>query len=83
MNKLFREYGLIIILILVGIVGYLALRGEEQNILAHSLDGIRNRLVAMVDDVASREAIAVRFDRFKDKVLGQEVSPGEVENMAA
>ena len=83
MSKLFREYGLILILILVGIVGYLTLRGNEQNSLAHSLDGIRNRLVAMVDDVASREAIAAHFDRFKSKVLGQEVSPEEVESMAA
>ena len=86
MSKLFREYGLIIILILVGMVGYLTLRGNEQDSLAdlaHSLDGIRNRLVAMVDDVASREAIAAHFDRFKGKVLGQEVSPEEVESMAA
>ncbi len=83
MSKLFREYGLIIILILVGMVGYLSLRGNGHDSLADSLDGIRNRLVAMVDDVASREAIAARFDRFKSKVLGQEVSPEEVESMAA
>lgn len=86
MSKLFREYGLIIILILVGMVGYLTLRGNEQDSLAdlaRSLDGIRSRLVAMVDDVAGREAIAAHFDRFKSKVLGQEVSPEEVESMAA
>ena len=83
MKKLLREYGLILILILVGIVGYLALRGNEQDILAHSLDGIRNRLVAMVDDVANREAIAAHFDRFKDKVLAKEVSTEDVEHVAA
>ncbi len=83
MSKLFREYGLVIIIILVGIVGYLTLRGNEQDILSSSLDGIRNRLVAMVDDVTSREAIAAHFDRFKDKVMAKEVSPEEVENMAA
>lgn len=83
MNKLLREYGLIIILIVVAMVGYLVVRGNEEDILARSLDGIRNRLVAMVDDVASREAIAAHFDRFKGKVLAKEVSPEDVEHVAA
>ena len=83
MKKVLREYGLIIILIVAAMVGYLVIQGQEEDILAQSLDNIRNRLVAMVDDVASRESIAAHFDRFKDKVKQQEVSPEEVENMAA
>ena len=53
MKNLFGEYGLIIILIVVAMVGYLVVRGNEEDILARSLDGIRDRLVAMVDDEAA------------------------------
>ncbi len=45
MKNLFGEYGLIIILIVVAMVGYLVVRGNEEDILARSLDGIRDRLV--------------------------------------
>lgn len=83
MRTLWREYGLIIILILVAMVGYLVVRGNEEDILAGSLDGLRDRLVAMIDDVASRQAIAAHFDRFKERVLAREVSLEEVEHVAA
>ena len=83
MKSLLREYGLIIILIVVAMVGYLVIQGQEEDVLTRSLDGIRNRLVAMVDDVGSREAIAAHFDQFKDKVKKQEVAPEEVESIAA
>ena len=54
MKNLLREYGLIIILIVVSMVGYLVVRSNEEEILARSLDGISERLVVVVDDAASR-----------------------------
>lgn len=79
MKRFFREYGLVAVLIALGMVGYAIFR---ENKLDGSLDEIRARLVSMIDE-SSREAVARHFDRFQEKVLAHEVPPEEVENIAA
>lgn len=81
--KLLREYGIVIVIILVGITGYLFYYQNREDVLSYSLDMLRDRLVEMVDDAAGKEAIAARFNDFKEQVLAQEVAPEEVENIAA
>ena len=83
MKGYLREYGLIVVVILLGIVGYAIVRENKSELLTGSLDTIRNRLVAMVDDVSGREAVARHFDQFQEKVMAHEVPPEEVENIAA
>lgn len=82
-KKMLREYALVIVVIIVGLVGYGIFREKKHDILAASLDAVRDRLVAMIDDEASRRLVAVRFDRFKERVLANEVPPDEVANVAA
>ena len=79
MKRFFREYGLVVVLIALGMVGYAIFR---ENKLDGSLSEIRARLVEMIDE-SSREAVARHFDRFQEKVLAHEVPPEEVENIAA
>lgn len=83
MKNWLREYGLISLVIIVAMVGYVIYRQDRQDILATSLDVLRDRLVMIIDDAASRQVVAAHFDQFKQRVLSQEVTPEEVENVAA
>ncbi len=83
MKSYLREYGLIVVVIVLGVVGYAIIRENRSELLTNSLDTVRSRLVEMIDDVAGREAVAKHFDEFQEKVMAQEVPPEEVENIAA
>ncbi|MFQ5568051.1 MAG: hypothetical protein ACE5G0_00165 [Rhodothermales bacterium] len=83
MKGLVREYGLIVIIIILCMVGYWLFRENKGGILDYSLDVIGERLIAMVDDEASKQLIADRFFRFKDRVMAREVAPEEVEHVVA
>ena len=83
MKRFLREYGVVVVVIIAGMVGYTIFYENKEEILTGSLDVIRERLVAMIDDVSSRDVVARHFDRFQEKVLAQEVPPAEVANIAA
>ncbi len=83
MKQLLREYGPISALLLVSVFGYLLYENNREDVLSYSLDAIGTRLVGMVDDESSRDAVAAAFGRFKDRVLGGEVAPEQVETLAA
>ncbi len=83
MRELLREYGLVIALIVVGMAGYLFFYEHKDDVLATTLDALGEQLIALVDEEAHKEALAARFDAFKQRVLAREVDPGQVESMAA
>ncbi len=83
MKSFVREYGVVVVIIIAGMVGYTIFHENKQEILTSSMDALRDRLVAMVEDVSGRQAVAQHFDRFQEKVLAQEVPPEEVANIAA
>jgi hypothetical protein len=83
MKKIWREYGLIAVLLAIALGGYFYLGEHKQDILSYSLDAIGNRLVDLVDDADSKDRIEAAFDSFKSRVLAHEVPIDRVESIAA
>ncbi len=83
MKKIWHEYGVIAVLLIVAVGGYFYVNEHKEDILSYSLDAIGDRLVRLVDDPGSKAKIADAFDRFKDRVLANEVPADQVETIAA
>lgn len=83
MKSIWREYGLIAILIIVSVTGYFLYGKHKDDLVAFSLDTIGTRLEAMVDDPVARDRLAVAFDAFRERVESREVDPVDVEHVAA
>ena len=83
MTKFFKEYGPVLLLIIVGVGGYLLLGDEREDILSSSLDALGLRLISMVDDTDGRAKTADTFEDFKAKVAANEIAPEQVERIAA
>jgi len=82
-KSIWREYGLIAILIVISVTGYFAFNEHKEELLAFSLETVGSHLVDMVDDPVARERLAVAFTAFRDRVANQEVAPEEVELVTA
>jgi len=78
-----REYGLIIGLIVISISGYLLFSQHKEDILAYSLDVLGTKLVSLIDDESARARVALAFDRFEEQALNNEISPSQVQFVAA
>ncbi len=83
MKTFAREYGLVTVLIVVGLVGYVLYDQNREDVLSYSLDVVGERLLALVDDPVMKEALATRFAQYKRDVLEEDVAPREVEQFAA
>ncbi|GMQ82169.1 MAG: hypothetical protein BMS9Abin05_1614 [Rhodothermia bacterium] len=83
MTKFFKEYGLVLLLIVVGVGGYLLLGDEREDILSSSLDALGLRLISMVDDTDGRAKTADTFEDFKAKVAANDITPDQLERIAA
>ena len=83
MKAILREYGLIAILIIVSVSGYLAFTEHKEELIAFSLDTVGSHLSEMVDDPVARDRLAVAFSTFRERVGNQEVPPEEVEFVTA
>jgi len=83
MKSLLKEYGIIAVLIVVAVGGYLLVDRNKEDILSYSLDAVGTRLVSLVDDEESKRQIARAFDSFKRRVANDEVSSEQVELVAA
>lgn len=83
MTQFIKDYGLVLLLIFVGVGGYLVLGEEREDILSSSLDALGRRLIAMVDDTDDRAKTADTFEEFKAKVAANEIAPEQLERIAA
>ena len=83
MKAALREYGLILGLIVISISGYLLFSQHKEDILAYSLDVLGTKLVSLIDDESARARVASAFDRFEEQALNNEISPSQVQFVAA
>ncbi len=83
MKDILKEYGVIVLLIVVAISGYLLFTQNKQDIMAYTMDALGSRLAALATNDDSRERIVEAFDRFSDRVAKQELSPEQIELVAA
>ncbi len=82
-KKFWTEYGLVGVLIVIAVGGYLLLGENREDILTLSLDSIGEHLVDLVDDREAKAKTADTYADFKEKVEAKEVTPEQFERTAA
>lgn len=83
MPAFFREYGVIIALMIVALSGYFLIGDRRGEIVDYTLDMLGTRLVELASGDDEKAEIARQFAEFSDRVERQEVSPEVVESVAA
>jgi len=82
-SQFVRGYGLLILCSLGILGGLLLYQTYKTDVLEYSLDVVGDRLISLAPDGANREAVVAMYDAFKERVLAREVSPEQVEHVAA
>lgn len=83
MLDLWKEYGLITVLIAVALGGYFLIGDRRGELMDHALDVLGSRLVELSAREDDRDDIARQFALFQERVERDEVSPEMVEAVAA
>ena len=83
MKKILREYGAVALVIGVAMVAYIVYQQNRSDILTYTLDTLGSRLVELVDDDDKKASVRNRFAEIKGRVLNKEITPAEVEALAA
>ncbi len=83
MVGILREYGFLFVLAAVGILSFFYFRTEDANVLEHSLDAVGAQLMSVVGEAEAHASVAGLYERFKTRVLRKEVTPEQVEQLAA
>jgi len=83
MLRIVREYGFLTVLVLAGAGSYFVLGKQTGSVLEDSLDAIGERFVAMAGNDETRASAIELFDQFRSRALSNEVSPEQLENVAA
>lgn len=83
MLDLWKEYGLITVLIAVALGGYFLIGDRREELMDHALDVLGSRLVELSAREDDRDDIARQFALFQERVERDEVSPEMVEAVAA
>ena len=83
MKKILNEYGLIAILLIVSVGGYLALGDQKEDFLSDPLDAIGARFANLMADDASKAEMSESFAVFRQKMVDKEISPEQFESVAA
>lgn len=83
MSNVWREYGVIGVLMVVAIGGYLYVSRNQVNVIAQSLEVLSGHLLNLVPEADGRDRVAASLADFKQRVEANEVSPEQVEQFAA
>lgn len=83
MSNAWREYGVIGVLMVVSIGGYLYVSRNQVNVIAQSIEVLSGHLLNLVPEAEGRDRVAASLADFKQRVEANEVSPEQVEQFAA
>ncbi len=86
MREAIRKIGFVFLIVVLSAIVYVLFYAEQetrQNVLAYSLDFLGERLFAVVEDGPEAEKLRMAYNEFKHKALQGEVSPRQIEQVAA
>lgn len=83
MPTFLREYGVIIVLMIVALSGYFLVGDRRDELVDYTLDMLGTRLVELASGEEEKAQVARQFAEFSDRVERQEVSQEAVESVAA
>jgi len=83
MKSLIREYGFLVLLVGIGVGAYFLYARTGVDLLDSSLDAIAVKLQGMVERPEDKAYVADIFESFRQKVRTHEVSPEQLERVAA
>ncbi|MFT5142404.1 MAG: hypothetical protein ACI80V_000867 [Rhodothermales bacterium] len=83
MKTIWREYGLIVFLLVIAIGGYLFVSSSEEDLVAHALATVSEQLLALVPEGDGRERTRASLARFEHRLADNQVSATQMEMLAA
>lgn len=83
MGTLWREYGVIAVLLTVSVGGYLYLSESEEDLLGKALQSVSNHLLALVPEGQDQGEALAALSIMEDRVARGEVRPEQMERLAA
>lgn len=86
MGKILRNMGLfLIVIIITAIVFFIVVKNKQvkRDVLEYSLDLLGTKLFSMVPEGADKKALEEKYNAFMQKAVKREVSPEQIEVVAA
>ena len=83
MSRVWREYGVIIVLLVVAVGGYLYLTRAEEDLVDRALGHLSEHLLTLVPEGVQREETRATLAAMEEKVASGEMQPEQVERFAA
>lgn len=83
MGTLWREYGLITVLLVVSVGGYLYLSETDEDLIGNALQSLSAHLLALVPEEGERGEALAAISMMEEKVAKGEMRPEQMERLAA
>ncbi len=83
MGTLWREYGLITVLLVFSVGGYLYLSESDEDLLGNAVQSLSAHLLALVPDEDGRNEALAAISMMEEKVANGEMRPEQMERLAA
>jgi hypothetical protein len=83
MKTIWREYGLIALLLVVAIGGYLFVSGSDEDLVANALSTVSEHLLALVPEGDGRDQTRASLAEFEGRLADNALSASQIEMLAA
>lgn len=83
MGNVWREYGVIAVLLVVAVGGYLVVSRGDRDVVTAMMDRLSEQLLGMIPDASARASTQATLLNLRDRVDQRSVQPEQLEQLAA